>query len=284
MSNCSVDPEFIKNHPNRAVPHMPFVKQVPLGVDVPDTGAGGVYANARDMARFVQFFLNGGKVDGQTVLDEHLMTSMYNNNGLAVVDYNKNYLLGHSGAGNGFLSQMYWFPDYEIGYAYMMNALNRLPSVDILSGIWSDLIDGNVVQKKKSLEIPWIEYPTWEPPDPNSFTRFKPEWKKYIGTYKFFHRGWKFGLPIRIVMALGLTFNATHLKVFEKDGYLYVKAMEMAHAGTESVRLDEHLPGLFFTPTGKCLDLRGPKLTWRNLRMKKVDNDTSGKFSINLNP
>jgi hypothetical protein len=85
-------------------------------------------------------------------------------------------------------------------------------------------------------------------------------------------------------MALGLTLNATHLKVFEKDGYLYVKAMEMSHAATDSLRLDEHLPGLFFTSTGKCLDLRGPNPTWRNLRMKKVNNDTSGKFSINLSP
>jgi hypothetical protein len=74
------------------------------------------------------------------------------------------------------------------------------------------------------------------------------------------------------------------LKVFEKDGYLYVKAMEMSNAATKSFRLDEHLPGLFFTPTGRCLDLRGPNPTWRNLRMKKVDNDTSGKFHINLVP
>jgi CubicO group peptidase (beta-lactamase class C family) len=279
MSNCSVDPQFIKNHPNRAVGHMPFVKEVPLSVDVPHTGAGGVYASAKEMANFVKFFLNEGKVNGQTVLDESLMTSMYSNNGLSVVDYNKNYLLGHTGAGNGFFSQMYWFPEYEIGYVFLDNALNRLPS-----GIWTALIDENLVEKKKSLEIPWVEYPTWQPPDPNSFTRFKPEWKKYIGTYKFFHRGWKLGIPIRIALALGLTFDAAHLKVFEKDGYLYVKAMEMSNAATKSFRLDEHLPGLFFTPTGRCLDLRGPNPTWRNLRMKKVDNDTSGKFHINLVP
>ena len=47
-------------------------------------------------------------------------------------------------------------------------------------------------------------------------------------------------------------------------------------------RLDEHLPGLFFTPSGKCLDLRGPKLTWQNWKIKKADNDTDRKFDINL--
>ena len=46
-------------------------------------------------------------------------------------------------------------------------------------------------------------------------------------------------------------------------------------------RLDEYLPGLFFTPTGKCLDLRGPKLAWQNWRIKKIDNDTDRNFDIN---
>jgi len=285
MSNCSLDPEFIKNHPNRAVGHMPFIKQVPLVMDVPNAGDGGVYASANGLAQFVRFFLNGGKVDGQTVLDEDLITSMYNNNGLAVSDYNKNYLLGHSGSTMGFISYMYWFPEYEIGYVYLMNALNRIPSVRILFGI-SDLIDDNLVQKKRSLEIPWVEYPTWQPPDPNSFTRFKPEWKKYIGTYRFFHKGWKLGIHIRIALALGLTFDATHLKVFEKDGYLYVNSMGRYIGDSDSgpLALDEHVPGLFFTSTGKCLDLRGPKFTWQNYRMKKVDDDNSGKFHINLVP
>jgi hypothetical protein len=70
--------------------------------------------------------------------------------------------------------------------------------------------------------------------------------------------------------------------VFEKDGYLYVNSL-IAH-DDDGGRLDEHLSGLFFTPTGKCLDLRGPNLTWRNCRIKKANNDTSGKFHINLSP
>ena len=41
-------------------------------------------------------------------------------------------------------------------------------------------------------------------------------------------------------------------------------------------RLDEHLPGLFFTPSGRCLDLLGPDLRWENSGVKKVDNDNDG--------
>jgi hypothetical protein len=46
--------------------------------------------------------------------------------------------------------------------------------------------------------------------------------------------------------------------------------------------LDEYLPGLFFTPRGKYLDLLGPKLTWQNWKIKKVDNDTDRNFDLNL--
>lgn len=76
MSNCSVDPAFIKNHPNRAIGRKSCANRIPLLTDVPMIGAGGVYASAKDMARFVQSFLNRGKVDGQTALDESLIISM----------------------------------------------------------------------------------------------------------------------------------------------------------------------------------------------------------------
>ncbi len=92
--------------------------------------------------------------------------------------------------------------------------------------------------------------------------------------------GWKLILPARIALGLGLTTNYTHVKVFEKDGYLYVDSAQ--DFDDDGGRLDEHLPGLFFTPTGKCLDLRGPKLTWQNYRIKKVDNDTNRNFDINF--
>jgi hypothetical protein len=50
------------------------------------------------------------------------------------------------------------------------------------------------------------------------------------------------------------------IKVHEKDGYLYL----------DEQRLDEHLPGLFFTEDGECLDLRGAKVTWQNQPVKKI--------------
>ncbi|MFC1604808.1 serine hydrolase domain-containing protein, partial [Planctomycetota bacterium] len=285
MPNCSVDPEFIRNHPNRAVGHMQYIKQIPLAIDVPWVGAGSVYASARGLARFVQFFLNRGKVDGQAVLDESLVTSMFPSSihnkdyglGVEINPSSKGYyILGHRGAGLGFLSGMFWLPEYEFGVVIMVNSENLSHPFDY---VFSDLIEENLFQKSESFEIPSGEYQAWQPPDPNTFTPFKPEWKKYIGTYKYIMSGWKFSTSARLALALGLTTKSFHVKVYEKDGYLYVDSL--VFHDDDGGRLDEHLPGLFFTPSGKCLDLRGPKPTWTNYRMKKVDNDTDRNFDIN---
>ena len=93
--------------------------------------------------------------------------------------------------------------------------------------------------------------------------------------------GWKFDTSLRIVLALGLTIKGTHVKVYEKDGYLYVDGFDR-YVSDDGGRLDEHLPGLFFTPSGLCLDLRGPDLRWNNYRIKKTNNDTDRKFDIDL--
>ena len=286
MTNCSVDPEFIRNHPNRAVGHMQYVKQIPLAMDVPWIGAGSVYASARGLARFVQFFLNRGKVDGQTVLDESLITSMVTPSirnkhyGLGVDIYPNTeiYVLGHGGGGVGFGSIMIWYPEYGIGGVFLFN-FDQYAWASGCSDIFSDLIRENLIEKSESFEIPSGEYLAWQPLDPNTFTPFKPEWKKYIGTYKYIMSGWNFSTSARLALALGLTTKSFHVKVYEKDRYLYVDSI--VFHDNDGGRLDEHLPGLFFTPSGKCLDLRGPKLTWQNYRIKKVNNDADRNFDIN---
>jgi CubicO group peptidase (beta-lactamase class C family) len=285
MTNCSADPEFIRSHPNKAVGHMPYVKRTPMVWDIPYAGAGSVYASARGLATFVQLFLNGGKVDGQTILDESSIKSMVTPSkysapsnykyGLGVMVYDqKYYALGHRGGGGGFQSAMFWYPEYEFGIVLMLNSEEFKHPVTVAI----DLIEENLVEKSESFEILSVEYEAYRTLDPNTFTRFKPEWKKYIGTYRYTTRGWKVSTPLRIALALGLTTKYTHVKIFEQDGYLYVDSQ--VYHDDDGGRLDEYLPGLFFTPSGKCLDLRGPKLTWQNWRIKKFDDDTDRRFDL----
>ncbi|NQT02972.1 MAG: beta-lactamase family protein [Planctomycetes bacterium] len=288
MPNCSVDPEFIRNHPNRAVGHMSHVKQLPLWINVPYGGSGSVYADAKGMAKVVQFFLNGGKVDGRAILDERLITSMLTPSirskdyglGVHALHVNGNYWLGHGGGGVGFITGMYWFPEYGFGSVLLVNSETLEHS---FNSVITDLIDENLVQKDESFETPSGEYQALQPSDPDAFTRFKPAWKKYVGTYKYLMSGWKFDTIVNIALAMGLTARNLHVKVFEEDGYLYVDSFVLGNdAGDfDGGRLDEYLPGLFFTPSGKCLDLRGPTLTWQNYRIKKVNNDNDRNFDLN---
>ena len=78
-------------------------------------------------------------------------------------------------------------------------------------------------------------------PGPN-----KSEWRKYLGTYK--------------ALAWGRRPRAT-FKVAVANGYLTL--------GDERCR--EHLPGLFFTPSGEALDFRGAISTFRNIMLIRTD-------------
>ena len=107
-------------------------------------------------------------------------------------------------------------------------------------------------------EVEPVEY---QLPDPANFTPYKPAWKKYVGTYRYFsNNGRKFCLYADIALALGYPNPDMYEKVYEKDGFLEISGR----------RLDEHLPGLFFSSDGYRLDFRGPVPTWQNFRLKKI--------------
>jgi len=62
MPNSSMDMDTIKANTNRAIGHTSGIRRLP--VEVPMVAAGGVYANATELCRFVQFHLNRGRVGG----------------------------------------------------------------------------------------------------------------------------------------------------------------------------------------------------------------------------
>jgi CubicO group peptidase (beta-lactamase class C family) len=79
MVHSSLDIDTIRNMTDRAVGHSAFFRQIPVS---PIMAAGGLYTSANDMARYLMFYLNLGKVDPGTtaetqVLDADLVKSMY---------------------------------------------------------------------------------------------------------------------------------------------------------------------------------------------------------------
>jgi len=77
----------------------------------------------------------------------------------------------------------------------------------------------------------------------------KEEWKAYTGEYVYDYQ--KHQSP-----------NEVPVKI--KNGWLYIYGY----------RLIEHLPGLFFTVHGECLDIRGEMPLWRNIRLRRKAGET----------
>jgi CubicO group peptidase (beta-lactamase class C family) len=94
-----------------------------------------------------------------------------------------------------------------------------------------------IIRFYDSLNLDYVEGPG-DKPGPN-----KPEWKKYLGAYRFKQYG---------------KLRGTH-KVHVKNGYLYFDRLRL---------IEEHQPGLFFSATGEALDFRGEIPTWRNIKLE----------------
>ena len=270
MPNSSVDPMFIKHHHNRAIGHYPHVKEVPLDIPVP--AAGGVYSSAKELAKFIQFHLNYGKLDGQTILEENIVKTMYipsptsQHYGLGISYFGPRGR-GHAGKGYGFGSVMVWAPDYGIGALILTNeedpVNNWSKHWELVFSTLKKLLDDKLVEKIDSFieHTNEIESVVYTPPDSDKFTPYQPAWNKYVGTYRYIMNGWKLRTYARIGLALGYEVPELQIKVYEKNGYLEI----------DGERLDEYLPGLFFTDDGECLDFSGPVPTWQNYRIKKAE-------------
>ncbi len=274
MPNSSVDMEFIRRHPNRAIGHQLHCKKVPLEIAM--IGAGGVYTNANDLANFIQFNLNQGKKNNQTVLEENFIETMYTplpvskSYALGIVINNKKgyHILQHGGGGYGFITDMRWFPEYGIGVLILTNSTNHSNQQRKLAkSVRDKLINGKVVEKRFSFNIPPYklvnteksESTEYQRPHPDDFTPYQLAWKKYIGTYRYIWSGRKLHTYASIALALGYPDPDSEVKIYGKNGFLEINGE----------RLDEHLPDLFFTNEGECLDFRGTIPTWKNFRMKK---------------
>ena len=74
MDHSTFDRAAIRASADRAVGHVRPYPTPPLAV--PMTAAGGLYASAADLARFLRFELNGGTIDGRVVLDSKWLHEM----------------------------------------------------------------------------------------------------------------------------------------------------------------------------------------------------------------
>lgn len=138
MLDSSFDAEVIGAADDRAVGHEPPVPH--KFWPVPMVPSGGLYASVNDVARFLEFQLGGGVVDGRALLDPLLVDEMRTVHfpergggygyGLGVgrtgwYRGDNADLFSHGGGGFGFRSDLWWLPELQLGIAVLFNSANH---------------------------------------------------------------------------------------------------------------------------------------------------------------
>jgi CubicO group peptidase (beta-lactamase class C family) len=137
MNNSYLVSKEILKHENRAIGNH---KKIQDFGEVPAFPSCGAYCDIEDMVKFIQFHLNGGKVNGKTILKQNILNQMYevpfNTSGK-----NEGYALGigvahrrhnddiipiyvHSGDGYGFSSDLFFAPSVGLGTVILTNQNN----------------------------------------------------------------------------------------------------------------------------------------------------------------
>lgn len=290
MHRSTFERAAIRASADRAVGHVHPYPKPPLYE--PMTAAGGLYASAADLARFLRFALNGGTIDGRVVLDSKRLREMETvpaphagapaGYALGVVRHRWNRwdqrpdLLEHGGGGYGFLSDMWWLPQLGIGVAILTNSQDHQLQNTLSLSILADLLSEPGVYQDRLLALPG------RPPVADANTFFEPpaglatlianaamvatgdeasRWAAYSGLYRI--PAWGYldlsGPPERFLVEAGVPY-------FETDDNA---DMAVRH------RLTEVEPGLFLADNGETLDFRARVPTWRSFRLVPVSGGPS---------
>jgi CubicO group peptidase (beta-lactamase class C family) len=347
MSRSTWDIDVIRRDGNRTIGHNKNFACVPL--ENPMLAPGAAYSSIRDMATFLQFHLNDGRLRGSPLIHEQTLRQMRAipfpikdqvagyGMGLWVGAYHLGdqdvRWLAHGGGGFGYRCQMKWLPDLGYGAVVLTNSQDHdnvnenlvegilLKVVELLTGKkdlgpadWlsrhalsqvSDpsklpveltgryngtnddmlflVMDGRFGYASGNTFVPVTPVSRYEFAAKRYLYRFvcdatgkaisvarpydgtvwilgagsndpqgpeKKEWTGFLGSY------------LRKRFGVGERFYSVSLK----NGWLHFQG------DGQDFRLSEHSPGLFFTPDGEAVDLRGPSPSFRNIRLYKCSN------------
>jgi hypothetical protein len=133
-------------------------------------GCGGIYLGIEDFAKFVQFLLNEGKVNGKQILDKALLKEMQTTQfgepigqtyGLGVIIHENNsiQILEHPGGAFGYFASMRWIPAENIGIVVQSNQEYQQFTSEIAAKTLNLILDKRGIEKTKMTVKEFISGP-----------------------------------------------------------------------------------------------------------------------------
>lgn len=284
MKDSTLDYLKVRATATRAVGHGGDPLSLRPPVDLLMIPAGGVWTTAEDMARYLQFHINEGALDGKRLLQENLAETMYtppnpaaSDAGYALGVYpetrNGTRYLQHGGGGFGTTNYMAWYPDLKLGGVVLSNATTPgAYAVSLCENVLDSIIKSNISLYHQRFESAARPSPAY-PPDTKSSILFNPALRDliesktlpmdaaalqrrsaYAGKYILSSRGFPSDLFL-------ITFSNDMLAYVHQGGESKVN---------ESGTLTEVQPGFLVSEYGNTFDLRGPVLLIDNYRVVKA--------------
>ena len=113
--------------------------------------AGAINSNARDMAQWVRFMLNGGELDGKRLVSERSFAELIKKRitvagpvgyglGWFLRDWKGHQIVEHGGNIDGFNAQVALMPDQKLGFALLTNVSASSLGTFTMNTVWEELI------------------------------------------------------------------------------------------------------------------------------------------------
>jgi hypothetical protein len=140
-----------------------------IPVEIPMVPAGGVYASVLDMARYLIFHINEGRIDGRPLLRDDLMKAMHTvafpepyqtfgyGLGIEINHHGPQIFYSHGGGGYGFGSYMVMFPGLNLGIVYMANSESGGQNIGWVSDLVLELITKSAGPPGPEAEKPTVD-------------------------------------------------------------------------------------------------------------------------------
>jgi CubicO group peptidase (beta-lactamase class C family) len=153
MMSSTLDIDQVLARSDRAIGHGPLPFRPPTEFLI--IPSGGVRTTANDMARYLQFHINEGALDGTRWLRQDLAETMYEPPNPAAL--NAEYALGigtanwqgtrrfqHGGGGFGYNSNMVWYPELKLGAVVLSNLDDASLNMQLVDEILGSIISANI--------------------------------------------------------------------------------------------------------------------------------------------